>query len=114
MFEPEVFRKQIYCIKEGTCDIVVTCRRPPRSDSAPEELCPPRYTPGLQLMILKQDRRLRAPACGILAPDVIKYIVMIRCHTLRITQKLVGATDRSRMHLLVFERTSPGTFEPRA
>jgi len=28
MFEPEVFRKQIYFIKESTCDIVGTFRRP--------------------------------------------------------------------------------------
>jgi len=34
MFEPEVFRKQICCIEESTCDIVGTFRRP-RSHSAP-------------------------------------------------------------------------------
>jgi len=34
MFEPEVFRKQMYCIKESTYDIVVTFRRPPRSFGA--------------------------------------------------------------------------------
>ena len=28
MFEPEVFRKQIYCIEESSCDIVGTFRRP--------------------------------------------------------------------------------------
>ena len=28
MFEPEVFREQIYCIEESTCDIVGTFRRP--------------------------------------------------------------------------------------
>jgi len=28
MFEPEVFRKQMYCIEESTCDIVGTFRRP--------------------------------------------------------------------------------------
>jgi len=28
MFEPEVFRKQIYCIEENTCDLVGTFRRP--------------------------------------------------------------------------------------
>jgi len=27
MFEPEVFRKQIYCIEENTCDIVGTCHK---------------------------------------------------------------------------------------
>jgi len=40
MFEPEVFRKQIYCIEESTCDIDGTFARP-RSDSAPGELCLP-------------------------------------------------------------------------
>jgi len=46
MFEPEVFRKQMYCFGESTCDIVVTFRRP-RSDSAPGELFPlsPLVTP---------------------------------------------------------------------
>ena len=28
MFEPEVFRKQIYCVKDSTCDIVGAFRRP--------------------------------------------------------------------------------------
>jgi len=40
MFEPEVFRKQIYCIEESTCDIVGTFRLP-HSDSVPGELCQP-------------------------------------------------------------------------
>jgi len=46
-FENEVFRKQIYCIEESTCDIVGTFRRPlqtfgaPHSDSAPGDLRPP-------------------------------------------------------------------------
>jgi len=53
-FEPEVFRKQTYCIEESVCDIFETFRGPmqwfgaPRSDSAPGELCPlctPRYAP---------------------------------------------------------------------
>jgi len=30
IFEPEVFRKQMYCIEESTCDIVGTLRRPPQ------------------------------------------------------------------------------------
>jgi len=34
MFEPEIFRKQMYCIDESTCDIVGTFRRP-HSHSAP-------------------------------------------------------------------------------
>jgi len=41
MFEPEVFRKEIYCIEKSTYEIVGTFRRPqqtfsvPRSDSVP-------------------------------------------------------------------------------
>jgi len=35
MFKPEVFRKQMYCIEEGTCDIVGTFRRPPQSFNPP-------------------------------------------------------------------------------
>jgi len=34
MFEPEVFRKQMYCIEENICDIVGTFRRPPQSFGA--------------------------------------------------------------------------------
>jgi len=30
MLEPEVFQKQMHCIKESTCDIVGTFRRPPQ------------------------------------------------------------------------------------
>jgi len=54
MVEFEVFRKQMYCIEESTCDLVLTFRRP-RSHSAlpvvirrpgnsaplPGEFCPP-------------------------------------------------------------------------
>jgi len=29
VFEPEVFRKQMYCIEESTCDIFATFWRPP-------------------------------------------------------------------------------------
>jgi len=52
MFAPEFFRKQMCCIEERTCDVtllglfgapaVIQC---PRSDSAPGELCTPRYAP---------------------------------------------------------------------
>jgi len=31
MFEPAVFRKQVYSIEESTCDIAGTLRRPPQS-----------------------------------------------------------------------------------
>jgi len=34
MFEPEIFRKQIYCIEKSTCDIVGTFRRHPQSFGA--------------------------------------------------------------------------------
>jgi len=44
MFEPEVFRKQVYCAEESTYDIVGAFPRP-RSDSAPKELCPPSLRP---------------------------------------------------------------------
>jgi len=46
MFEPEVFRKQMYCFEKSVvCDFLA-----PRSDSAPGELCPlalPRYGSGV-------------------------------------------------------------------
>jgi len=48
MFEPEVFRKQMYCIEESAYDVVGTFRRP-RSDATPGQLhpsCPRRYAPG--------------------------------------------------------------------
>jgi len=54
MFEPEVFRNQMYCIEESTCDIVGTFRRSQQSFGAPEVIrrrgnCAPfasRYDPG--------------------------------------------------------------------
>jgi len=57
MFEFEVFRKQMHCIEENTCDIVWASWRPrshsallvvirrPHSDRGPGELYPPRYDP---------------------------------------------------------------------
>jgi len=35
VFEPEIFRKHIYCIEESTCDIVGTFLHPPQSFGAP-------------------------------------------------------------------------------
>jgi len=35
MFEPELFRKQMYCIIESTRDIVGIFQRPPQSFGAP-------------------------------------------------------------------------------
>jgi len=37
MFEPEVCRKQMYCIEESTCGIVGTYRRPLQSSGAPPQ-----------------------------------------------------------------------------
>jgi len=34
VFEPEVFRKQLYCIEESTCDIDGTFKRPSQSFGA--------------------------------------------------------------------------------
>jgi len=34
VFEPELFRKQIYCIEESTCDIVGTFQHPQQSFGA--------------------------------------------------------------------------------
>jgi len=44
MFEPEVFRKQIYCIKENTCDIFGTFRCSPQS-IGPRGIVPPSLRP---------------------------------------------------------------------
>jgi len=42
MIESEVFRKQMYCIEESTCDIVGTFRPPPQPFGAPRyDLAPP-------------------------------------------------------------------------
>ena len=48
MFEPEVFRKYMYCIEESTCDIVGTFRRPPQCFGT-RELCPHSLRPWLCL-----------------------------------------------------------------
>jgi len=37
IFEPEVFRKQMYCIEESTCDLVGTFQRPPAIIRYPPE-----------------------------------------------------------------------------
>ena len=41
MFEPEVFRKQIFCIEESICDIIKLFRRPGKCPP----LAPPRSAP---------------------------------------------------------------------
>jgi len=50
MFETEVFRKQIFCMEESTCDIVGTFRRSPQWFGGPllphigaRGNCAPRY-----------------------------------------------------------------------
>ena len=52
VFEPKVFRKQMFCIEESTGDMVGTFRRP-RSDSAPGNcvLLPPRCAPDHTLIL---------------------------------------------------------------
>ena len=45
MFEPEVFRKQMPCIEESTCDIVGTFRCPPQSFAPPAVIQRPGYVP---------------------------------------------------------------------
>jgi len=42
MVELDLFRKQIYCFEESTCDIVGLFSVS-RNNSAPGELCTPRY-----------------------------------------------------------------------
>jgi len=50
MFEPDVFRKQMYCIEESICDIVGTFRRSTQSFGVPIVIrrpgnCAPLVTP---------------------------------------------------------------------
>jgi len=35
VFEPEIFRRQVYCIEESTCDIVATFRQSSQSFGSP-------------------------------------------------------------------------------
>jgi len=51
MFEPEVFRKQTYCIEESTCGIVGTFRRPPQLFGTPIVIpCPGNCAPAAPLV----------------------------------------------------------------
>jgi len=36
VFQPEIFRNQMYCLEEITCDIVGTLRRPRSHSAAPQ------------------------------------------------------------------------------
>jgi len=85
IFEPEVFRKQMYCIEKSTCDIFGTFRSPPvilahRSDSAPGELSPP-CTPRYARVICCQRKASVPLACISLsysdkeAANTIKKII---------------------------------------
>jgi len=40
IFEPEIFRKQMYCIEGSTCDIIETFRRPGNCVPFPPSLRP--------------------------------------------------------------------------
>jgi len=60
MFEFEVFRKQMYCIEENTCDIIRTFRRLPQLFGVPivirgpgncAPLVPPLYPPRYALCV---------------------------------------------------------------
>jgi len=54
MFEPEFFRKQMYCVVESTCDIVGTFRCPPLSFGARGIVSssPPLYAPGYHCLCI--------------------------------------------------------------
>jgi len=56
IFEPEIFRKQMYCIEEDTCDIVGIFWRP-HSISASQEWF---------------GERVIAPPCPIITPLLIE------------------------------------------
>jgi len=83
MFEPEVFRKQTYCIEESTCDIVGTFRRAPQRFSP----LPPLLTPLLSFtyfLLLCHDRftselitendEMRNPLVCILCSDYPRIV----------------------------------------
>jgi len=80
MVDPEVFRKQIYCIEKSTCDIVGTFRRP-HSVSAPVELfplCPPGYAPGLHRRILTSHVFLHSAKSSLHQNRLIKLFSRAR------------------------------------
>jgi len=49
IFEPEVFRKQMYCVEECTCDIVGIFWRPSNHSAPPQYFSDPRviWRPGI-------------------------------------------------------------------
>jgi len=85
MFETEVFRKQMYCIEESTCDIVGTFRRLPQWFSVPilsglPENCAPlaylRYAPGCNNSFVSEQ----STVCG-LGPNTNERSNML-CHSI--------------------------------
>jgi len=78
MFEPEVFRKQVYCIEESTCDIVRTFRLPPQLFGARGIMppFPPRYASesvGPQPIYLRNSQMLTATDLNWFQPDSDYY-----------------------------------------
>jgi len=82
MFEPEIFRKHIHCIEESTCElsqcwdfsVLPAVISPSNSNSAPGELCPPRYAPGHWAMF------------WILQPYMSKLLVVLVCQEVFFTR----------------------------
>jgi len=75
MFEPEVFRKQMYCIEESTCDIVGSLRRPPQWFGAPEIVPPlPPLVAPLRTFSLYCVKRSKSEPVAML-PQVWKPVV---------------------------------------
>jgi len=73
MFEAELFRKQIYCIEESSCDIVGTFRRPGN------------FTPLVMPLMSRSSRKYR------------------RCHKWLTTLALKAKKDFGNQQKLFFE-----------
>jgi len=62
MFEPDVCRKQMYYIEESTLTLEFSAPpaviQRPDSNSAPWELCPPRYAPGQTCFLTRAPSNL--------------------------------------------------------
>jgi len=112
MFEPEVFRKQIYCIEESTCDIVGTFRSLPQSFGAPPQwfgasivirrpgncdpLSPPHYAPGFMS---------NANICeGFAASKYLKKTSIIVWSKLLVSS-FAESADAGRNHIWCSEKT---------
>jgi len=83
VFQPKVFRKQIYCIEESTCNIAGTFRRPTqsfdalRSDSATGELRPD-YAPAIDWV---RGRTLNHRFFKTLCEDLGSKNIVLLYHT---------------------------------